>query len=155
MTVKAIPDGYTSITPYLTVDDGKRAIEFYTRAFGATERGAMAAPDGRIAHAELQIGDAVVMLSDEFPQSACGTPKELGGTTVAIFLYVEDVDLLVRAAADAGGSVTMEPADQFWGDRLGQVTDPFGHVWLIATRVEDLKPEEIQARSREVFASMG
>ena len=155
MTVKAIPDGYTSITPYLTVDDGKRAIEFYTRAFGATERGAMAAPDGRIAHAELQIGDAVVMLSDEFPQSACGTPKELGGTTVAIFLYVEDVDLLVRAAADAGGSVTMEPADQFWGDRLGQVTDPFGHVWQIATHVEDVAPEEMEARSREAFASMG
>jgi PhnB protein len=154
MTVKAIPDGYTSITPYLTVDDGKRAIEFYTRAFGATERGAMAAPDGRIAHAELQIGDAVVMLSDEFPQSACGTPKELGGTTVAIFLYVEDVDALVRAAADAGGSVTMEPADQFWGDRLGQVTDPFGHVWQIATHVEDVAPEEMEARSREAFASV-
>ena len=155
MTVKAIPEGYTSITPYLTVDDGKRAIEFYTRAFGATERGVMAAPDGRIAHAELQIGDAVVVLSDKFPQFACDAPKELGGTTVAIFLYVEDVDAVVRAAADAGGSVTMEPADQFWGDRLGQVTDPFGHVWQIATHIEDLTPEEIETRGRQAFSSAG
>ena len=155
MAVKPIPEGYTSITPYLTVDDGQGAIEFYERAFGATERGKMAAPDGRIAHAELQIGDAVVMLSDKFPQFVTETPKELAGTTVAIFLFVEDVDAVVQAAADAGATITVEPEDQFWGDRLGQVTDPFGHVWLIATRVADLTPEEIQARSREVFASMG
>jgi PhnB protein len=155
MTVKPIPEGYTSITPYLTVGDGKRAIEFYKRAFGATERGRMAAPDGRIAHAELQIGDAVVMLSDKFPQFLSQAPKELGGTTVAIFLFVEDVDSVVQTAAEAGATITMEPEDQFWGDRLGQVTDPFGHMWLIATRVEDLTPEETAARSREVFASMG
>ena len=155
MAVKPIPEGYTSITPYLTVDDGQGAIEFYERAFGATERGKMAAPDGRIAHADLQIGDAVVMLSDKFPQFVTETPKELAGTTVAIFLFVEDVDAVVQAAADAGATITVEPEDQFWGDRLGQVTDPFGHVWLIATRVADLTPEEIQARSREVFASMG
>jgi PhnB protein len=155
MAAKPIPEGYTSITPYLTVDDGKGAIEFYKRAFGATERGMMAAPDGRIAHAELQIGDAVLMLSDKFPQFACDAPKELGGTTVAIFLFVEDVDAVVRAAADAGAEITMEPEDQFWGDRLGQVVDPFGHVWQIATRVEDLAPEEIVARSRDAFAAMG
>jgi PhnB protein len=154
MAMKPIPEGYSSITPYLTVEDGKEAIEFYKRAFGATERGAMAAPDGRIAHAELQIGDSVVMLSDRFPQSACRTPKELEGTTVAIFLYVEDVDRVVRTAADAGATVDMEPENQFWGDRLGQVTDPFGHVWQIATRVEDLAPEEIEARGREIFAGM-
>jgi PhnB protein len=154
MALKAVPEGYSSITPYLTVDDGKGAIEFYKRAFAATERGVMAAPDGRVAHAELQIGNSVVMLSDRFPQSACQTPKEIGGTTVAIFLFVEDVDAVVRAAADAGGTITMEPEDQFWGDRLGQVTDPFGHVWQIATRVEDLTPEEIEARGREAFASM-
>jgi PhnB protein len=151
---KPIPQGYTSVTPYLTVDDGKRAIEFYKRAFGATVRGAMDAPDGRIAHAELEIGGSVVMLSDRFPQSACGTPKELKGTTVAIFLFVEDVDAVVRTAADAGATVDREPEDQFWGDRLGQVTDPFGHVWQIATRVEDLEPEVIEARGREAFASM-
>jgi PhnB protein len=155
MAVKPIPEGYTSITPYLTVDDGKGAIEFYKRAFGATERGVMDAPDGRIAHAELQIGDAVLMLSDKFPQSACQTPKELGGTTVAIFLFVEDVDSVVRDAADAGATITMQPADQFWGDRLGQVTDPFGNVWQIATHVEDLTPEEIEARGRDAFASTG
>ncbi len=155
MAVKPIPEGYTSITPYLTVDDGKGAIEFYKRAFGATERGVMDAPDGRIAHAELQIGDAVLMLSDKFPQSACQTPKELGGTTVAIFLFVEDVDAVVQDAADAGATVTMQPQDQFWGDRLGQVSDPFGNVWQIATHVEDLTPEEIEARGREALASTG
>jgi PhnB protein len=155
MAVQPIPEGYTSVTPYLTVDDAKGAIEFYTRAFGATERGVMAAPDGKIAHAELQIGDGIIMLSDKFPQSACQTPKELGGTTVAIFLFVEDVDSVVQDAADAGATITMQPENQFWGDRLGQVTDPFGNVWQIATRVEDLSPDEIEARGREFMASMG
>jgi PhnB protein len=155
MAVKPIPEGYTSITPYLTVDDGKGAIEFYKRALGATDRGAMAAPDGRIAHAELRIGDAVIMLSDKFPQFAGQTPKEVGGTTVAIFLFVEDVDAVVQDAADAGATIIMQPEDQFWGDRLGQVIDPFGHVWQIATRVEEPTPEEIEARSREIFATMG
>jgi PhnB protein len=155
MAVQPIPEGYTSVTPYLTVDDAKGAIEFYTRAFGATERGVMAAPDGKIAHAELQIGDGIIMLSDKFPQSACQTPKELGGTTVAIFLFVEDVDSVIQDAADAGATITMQPENQFWGDRLGQVTDPFGNVWQIATRVEDLSSDEIEARGREFMASMG
>jgi PhnB protein len=154
MAVKPIPEGYTSITPYLTVDDGKGAIEFYKRAFGATERGMMAAPDGKVAHAELQIGDSIIMLSDKFPQSVCQTPTELGGTTVAIFLFVEDVDSVVQAAADAGATITMPPENQFWGDRLGQVTDPFGNVWQIATRVEELTPEEIDVRGREFMASV-
>jgi PhnB protein len=154
MTGKPIPEGYTGISPYLTVDDGKRAIEFYKQAFGATERGRMAAPDGRIAHAELQIGDAVVMLCDSFPQFVTQTPTEVGGTTVGLFLYVDDVDAVVQQAAAAGASVTRDPEDQFWGDRLGLVTDPYGHVWHIATRIEELSPEEIAARSREVFASM-
>src|SRR5918997_4750033 len=131
MAVQPIPEGYTSVTPYLTVDDAKGAIEFYTRAFGAPERGVMAAPDGKIAHAEIQIGDGIIMLSDKFPQSACQTPKELGGTTVAIFLFVEDVDSVIQDAADAGATITMQPEDPFWGDRLGQVTDPFGNVWQI------------------------
>jgi PhnB protein len=155
MTVKPIPEGYTSITPYLTVDDGEKAIEFYKRAFGAVERGRMAAPDGKIAHAELQIGNAIIMLSDKFPQFVSESPKELGGTTVAIFLFVEDVDAVVQGAVEAGATITMQPEDQFWGDRMGHVADPFGHLWLIATRVEDLAPEEIAARSQEVFASMG
>jgi PhnB protein len=155
MAAKPIPEGYSSITPYLTVDDAKAAIEFYKRAFGATEGGVMTSPDGKVAHAELQIGDSKIMLSDPFPQSVCKTPKELGGTTVAIFLFVEDVDSVVQDAADAGATITMEPEDQFWGDRLGQVTDPFGNVWQIATHVEDLTPEEIETRGREVFARMG
>jgi PhnB protein len=149
-----IPEGYRTITPYLTVDDGKAAIEFYKKAFGATDEGIMSAPDGRIAHAALRIGDSKIMLSDPFPQSACKTPKEIGGTTIAIFLFVEDVDSVVQDAADAGATITMQPEDQFWGDRLGQVTDPYGHVWQIATHIEDLSPEEIEARGREVMAGM-
>jgi PhnB protein len=155
MAVKPIPEGYTSVTPYLTVDDGKAAVEFYKRAFGATERGIMAAPDGKIAHAELQIGSGIVMLSDPFPGFVGQAPKDLGGTTVGIFLYVEDVDAVVATAADAGAKVLREPEDQFWGDRFGQVEDPFGHVWQIATHVEDVSPEEMEARSREAVASMG
>jgi PhnB protein len=154
MSVKPIPDGYEKVIPYLTVDDGKGAIEFYKRAFGATERSSMPAPDGRIAHAELEIGDGLVMLSDRFPQSAARTPKELGGTTVALFLYADDVDAVVQRAAEAGATVTMEPEDQFWGDRLGQVTDPYGNVWQIATHVEDLTPEEMEARGREAMAAL-
>jgi PhnB protein len=154
MSVKPIPDGYDNVIPYLTVDDGKGAIEFYKRAFGATDRGSMASPDGRIAHAELEIGGGLVMLSDRFPQSTARTPKELGGTTVALFLYAEDVDAMVKKAAEAGAEITMEPEDQFWGDRLGQVTDPYGNVWQIATHVEDLTREEIEARGREAMATI-
>jgi PhnB protein len=154
MSVKPIPDGYDNVIPYLTVDDGKGAIEFYKRAFGATERGSMASPDGRIAHAELEIGGGLVMLSDRFPQSTARTPKELGGTTVALFLYAEDVDAMVKKAAEAGAEITMEPEDQFWGDRLGQVTDPYGNVWQIATHVEDLTREEIEARGRDAMATI-
>jgi PhnB protein len=154
MTTNAIPEGYTSITPYLTLDDGKAAIEFYKRAFGATEHGMMTAPDGKVAHASLKIGNAFIMLSDKFPQFVGQPPKEVGATTVSIFLFVDDVDAVVRGAAEAGATVLMEPEDQFWGDRMGQVQDPFGHVWQIATHVEDLTPEEIEARSRKVLAGM-
>ena len=112
----------------------------------------MNSPDGRIAHAELRIGDAVVMLCDNLPQFGTKAPNEVGGTTVSMFRFVEDVDAVVKRAAEAGATITMEPEDQFWGDRLGQVTDPFGHDWLIATRIEDLSPEELEARSKEAFA---
>ena len=100
------------------------------------------------------IGDALIMLSDRFPQSAARTPKELGGTTVALFFYAEDVDAVVQKAAEAGATITMEPEDQFWGDRLGQVTDPYGNMWQIATQVEDLTPEEMEARGREAMAAL-
>jgi PhnB protein len=152
-TTKPIPEGYHTVTPYLAVGDAAGAIEFYKRAFGAKERGIMPAPDGKIAHAEIEIGDSLIMLSDQFPQSAAKPPKELGGTTAAIFLYVEDVDSVVQDAVDAGATVTMPPEDQFWGDRFGQVNDPYGHQWQIATHVEDVSPEDMEARAREAFAS--
>jgi PhnB protein len=155
MAVKPIPEGYHTVTPYLAVDDANAAIEWYGRAFGATERGRMPGPDGKIAHAEIQIGDSVIMLSDPFPQSSLKPPKELGGSASGLFFYVEDVDSVVQDAVDAGGTITMPVEDQFWGDRYGKVTDPFGHEWQIATHVEDVEPEEMERRAAEAMASMG
>jgi PhnB protein len=151
---QAIPEGYHTITPYLEVDDAEAAIDFYGRAFGAKERGRMQGPDGKIAHAELEIGDSVVMLSDPFPQFVTKPPKELGGTSVGVFMYVEDVDEVFQRAVDAGANATIEPEDQFWGDRFGAVTDPFGHAWQIATRVEDVPPEEMEERAKAAMAAM-
>jgi PhnB protein len=155
MATKPIPEGYRTVTPYLAVDDAGQAIEYYTKAFGAKERGRMEAPDGKIAHAELEIGDSVVMLSDPFPQSEAKPPAELGGTTATVFLYVEDVDSFVQRAIDAGAKITMEVADQFWGDRFGSIQDPFGHVWSIATHVEDVSPEEMAERAKAAMAATG
>lgn len=155
MATKPIPEGYHTVTPYLAVDDAAQAIEFYKQAFGAEERSRMGAPDGKIGHAELAIGDALIMLSDPFPQSSTRPPKELGGTSASVFLYVEDVDAVVKQAVDAGASITMEVADQFWGDRFGTVTDPFGHVWSIATHIEDVAPEEMAERAKAAMAAMG
>ena len=155
MPVQPIPEGYEHPIPSLVVDGADQAIEFYTRAFGAKERGRMNGPDGKVAHAELEIGDSVVMLADPFPQSARRPPKELGGTSVGVFLYVEDVDAVVERAVEAGATVTMPVDDMFWGDRYGQITDPFGHEWEIATHKEDLTPEEMQKRGEEAMASMG
>jgi len=152
---KPIPEGYHALTPSLAVDNAAKAIEFYKRAFGATERGRMPGPGDTIAHAELQIGDSVLMLADPFPQSSVKPPKELGGSSVGIFLYVEDVDEVVQQAIDAGGTVMMPVEDQFWGDRFGVVADPFGHQWMIATHTQDLTPEEIMERGKEAMASMG
>jgi PhnB protein len=154
MATKPVPEGYHTVTPYLTVDGATEAIEFYKRAFGAVDRVRMDVPGGKIGHAELQIGDSLVMLSDAFPQTRSRSPKELGGTTGGVFLYVEDVDETVRQAVDAGATVTMEVADQFWGDRFGSVADPFGHVWSIATHVEDVPPEEMEERSKAAMAAM-
>ena len=155
MATTPIPEGYHTVTPFLSLDDAAAAIEFYKRAFGAEERGRMPAPDGRIAHAEIQIGDSVIMLSDMFEGQSLGkTPKQAGGTTVGLFLYVEDVDEVFKQALDAGATATAEPEDMFWGDRFGRVTDPFGHDWQIATRKEDLTPEELEKRSQEAAASL-
>jgi PhnB protein len=154
MAVKPVPDGYHTVTPYLTLDDAAAAIDYYKRAFGAKERVRMDTPDGKVGHAELEIGDSLVMVSDEFPQGSTRSPKELGGTTAGAFLYVEDVDAVVKRAVDAGATVTMEVADQFWGDRFGSITDPFGHSWSIATHVEDVTPEQIAERAKEAMAAM-
>ncbi len=149
-----IPDGYHTATPYLAVDDAARAIEYYKKAFGAQERMRMDAPGGKIGHAELQIGDSMIMLSDTFPQSSVKSPKELSGTTASVFLYVEDVDTVVQTAVEAGATVAMEVADQFWGDRFGTISDPFGHLWSIATHVEDVPPEEMAERAKTAMAAM-
>ena len=151
---KPIPEGYNTVSPYLAVDDADAAIEYYKQAFGAEETMRMKGPDGKVGHAELKIGDSHVMLSDPFPQASTSPPKELGGTTGSIFMYVEDVDSVVQQAVDAGGTVTMEVQDMFWGDRFGSVTDPFGHTWSIATHVEDVPPDEMEERSKAAMAAM-
>jgi PhnB protein len=155
MATKPIPEGYHTLTTYLAVDDAAGAIDYYTRAFGAKELGRMDAPGGKIGHAELQIGDSRFMLADAFPQSSTRPPKELGGTSASVFLYVEDVDAVVQQAVDAGATVTMEVADQFWGDRFGTLTDPFGHVWSVATHIEDVPAEEMAERAKAAMAGMG
>jgi PhnB protein len=155
MATKPIPEGYHTVTPYLAVEDAARAIEYYKQAFGAKEVGRMDGPEGTIAHAELQIGDSRIMLSDPFPQASTRSPKDLGGTSASVFMYVQDVDAVVKQAVDAGATVTMDVADQFWGDRFGTITDPFGHVWSIATHVEDVSQEEMAERAKAAMAAMG
>jgi PhnB protein len=154
MATKPIPEGYHTVSPYLAVDDAARAIEYYTQAFGAQEVVRMDAPGGTIGHAELAIGDSRIMLADPFPQGSTRPPKDLGGTSMSVFMYVEDVDAVVQRAVDAGATVTMEVADQFWGDRFGTITDPFGHIWSIATHVEDVPPEEMAERAKAAMAAM-
>lgn len=151
--VKPIPDGYHTVTPYLCVRGGPQAIEFYKKAFGATEVMRMPAPDGKIGHAELQIGDSRVMLADEFPEMGFLSPKSIGGAAVMMHLYVEDADATVVQATGAGAKVTRPVSDQFYGDRGGQVEDPFGHRWYISTHKEDLTFEEVQKRAQAQFAS--
>ena len=147
--VKSIPEGYHSVTPYLIVQGAVRAIEFYRRAFGARELFRMMQPDGRVGHAELEIGDSRVMLADEHPEMGVRSPQTIGGSPVTIHLYVEDVDATVARAAAAGATVTRPVADQFYGDRNGGLTDPFGHVWYVATHVEDLSMEELGRRAAD------
>ncbi len=155
MPVKPIPEGYHTVTPYLAVNDAARAIDFYKRAFGAQERGRMEGPPGKIGHAELKIGDSIIMLSDEFPGAGCRAPQSLGGTTVNLFIYVKDVDAAFNQAVSAGAKVEMPVADQFWGDRYGKLTDPFGHSWALATHKEDVAPEEMRQRAQQAMAKMG
>lgn len=154
--VKPIPTGYHSITPALTVRDADKAIEFYKRALGAEERMRFLGPDGKsIMHAEIKIGDSIIFLGEERPDMGCHGPQGLGGTTVSLYLYVQDVDKAFTRAVTAGAKTKMPVADMFWGDRCGQVTDPFGHNWTIATHKEDLTLEEIYKRGQAFFAQMG
>jgi PhnB protein len=147
MAVKAIPDGYHSATPYLIVKGAADAIEFYKRAFGATELFRMADPAGRVGHAEIRIGDSVIMLADEQPATGYRSPRALGGSPVSIMLYLEDVDRVFARAINAGAKSQRAVANQFYGDRSGTLEDPFGHVWTIATHVEDVPPEELERRA--------
>lgn len=152
--VKPIPEGYHTVTPYLTVHDCAKAIDFYKRAFDATEVYRMAGPPGKIAHAELQIGDSRVMLSDDMPGSDCRSPQLLGGTTANIFLYVKDVDSVYNKAVSAGAKSVAPLADMFWGDRYGRLADPYGHSWSLATHKEDVAPDEMKKRTEAQMAKM-
>lgn len=146
MAVKPIPDGYHTATPYLIVHDGAAALDFYKRAFGATELFRMDRPDGKLAHAEMKIGDSPIMLADEAPQMGYKSARSLGGSPVGIMLYVADVDSRFRQALAAGAREIRPVVDQFYGDRSGTLEDPFGHHWTISTHKEDLRPEEVQRR---------
>jgi PhnB protein len=144
---KPIPDGYHTATPYLIVRGAAGAIEFYKKAFGATELMRMAQPDGKIGHAEIKIGDSPIMLADESPEMGARSPQTLGGSPVSILLYVEDVDAIFSQAVGAGAKVQRPVADQFYGDRTGGLEDPFGHVWYVATHTEDVSPDEMRKRA--------
>lgn len=143
MAVKPIPDGYHSLTPYLVIDGASAAMEYYKKAFGAVELFRME-HEGKIGHAEMKIGDSPFMLSDEMPQYK--GPKSLGGTPVSLMIYVDDVDTIYSQAIAAGGTEVKPLQDQFYGDRSGTLTDPFGHIWTVATHKEDVTPEEIEKR---------
>jgi PhnB protein len=149
-----IPEGVHTITPHLTVKGAAQALDFYKKAFGAIEKARMAGPDGHIMHASMTIGDTHFFLNDEFMGGGTKSPTTLGGVSTVLNLYVADCDKLYNQAVAAGAKVAMPLADQFWGDRYGQVTDPFGHIWAIASRKEDLTPAEMEERGKQFFASM-
>jgi uncharacterized glyoxalase superfamily protein PhnB len=150
--VQAIPKGFHSVTPSLCVAGADRAIDFYKRAFGAEELMRFPTPDGKIMHAEIRIGDSVLMLGDEMPEHGAKGPKSYGGTPIGFFIYRDNVDAAWKQALDAGGKVVMPLADQFWGDRTGCIEDPFGHRWWLAQHVQDLTPEELRQRAEETFS---
>jgi PhnB protein len=146
--VKAIPTGYHSLTPYLIVHDAQKALEFYKTALGAEECVRMDAPDGRIAHAEIKVGNSMLMLADEAKERGFNSARSLGSTPVSLMLYTEDVDNVVQKAIELGATARGPVEDQFYGDRMGTIVDPFGHIWHIATHVEDVSPEEMQRRAK-------
>jgi len=152
MSVSAIPEGYHSVTPYLVVDGAAEAIRFYEKAFGASEVLRMPMGDsGRLAHAEIRIGDSHVMLADEFPDQGILGPRSRGGPTSSLMIYLDDVDAAFATALAAGAREERPPENQFWGDRMGTLLDPFGHRWTLATHIEDVSEEEMQRRMAEAF----
>jgi PhnB protein len=149
--VKPIPEGHNTVSPYLIVDGAARALEFYTKAFGATELMRFAGPDGKIGHAEIKIGDTIVMLADAHPEHDANPPGKFGGSPVGLHLYVEDVDAVVQRATAAGAKVKRPVADQFYGDRSGGIEDPFGHTWHVSTHIEDVAPDELDRRMKAMM----
>jgi PhnB protein len=154
MAVKSVREGENTITAHLVVNGGDKALEFYQKAFGAEVSGVHKTPDGKVMHAEFKIGDSRVMLADEFPGMGSSSPKTLGGSGVILNILVPDVDKLFDQAVKAGATVTMPLANQFWGDRYGQITDPFGHHWALLQHVEEVTPQEMERRASEMFAKM-
>ena len=150
---KPIPEGYHTATPYLIIGGAAAAIEFYKKAFGATELSRFPAPDGKIGHAEIKIGDSPIMLADEYPEMGYKGPQSLGGSPVSLMIYVEDVDSIFNQAVAAGASVKEAVSDKFYGDRIGTLTDPFGHVWHVSTHKEDVSVEEMQRRAKAAGAA--
>lgn len=150
---KPIPEGYHTATPYLIIRGAADAIEFYKKAFGATELFRFPAPDGKIGHAEIKIGDSPIMLADEYPEMGYKGPQTLGGSPVSIMIYVADVDTVFNGAVASGASVKEPVSDKFYGDRIGTLTDPFGHVWHVSTHKEDISPEEMERRAKAASAA--
>ena len=154
MSVKPIPEGYHTLTPFLTVRDAVRAIEFYKQAFGAEERGVMKGPDGKVMHAELKIGDSIIMLSDEWPEYGALSPQSSGGAGMGLHIYLDGVDAAFDRAVKAGAQIEMPVTDQFWGDRYGKLKDPFGHKWSIATHTKDMSADEMKRAMDEAMEKM-
>lgn len=152
--VKAVPDGFHTITPHLTVRDANRAIEFYKKAFGAEVLHVMPAPGGKVMHAALKIGDSIVMLNDEFPEHGGASAPTAGGSGDALHIYIDNVDSAFQRAVSAGATVKMPVMDMFWGDRYGQVVDPFGHRWSLATHTRDMSPEEMKEEQEKAFSQV-
>jgi PhnB protein len=153
--VKAIPEGYEGATPYLIIKGAANAIEFYKKAFGATEIMRIPAPGGTVGHAEIKIGNAIIMLADEFPEMNCKSPEAYGGSPVSMMIYVPDVDKFVKRAVDAGAKLVRPVENKFYGDRSGSLEDPFGHQWHFATHVEDVPPDEMTKRAAAFMKQQG
>jgi PhnB protein len=151
--VKPVPEGYHAVTPYLIVDGAAKALDFYKQVFGAKERMRMPGPGGKVGHAEINIGDSVIMLADEHPEMGARGPKSIGGSPTSIVLYVENVDATVKAAVGAGAKILRPVEDKFYGDRSGTIEDPFGHHWHVSTHVEDVSSEELQRRAAAMAKS--